>query len=223
MLAMIPVAVASAEPPAASLLWFPTSPLVGEPVSLASTSIDMSSPITSLAWDVAGNGAYQEDSSPITTTFSSPGPHVVHLRVTAADGSASVATATIQVSSDAPVVMVPFPIVRLVGSDNSSGARLRLLSVEAPVGSQISVSCRQRGCPVSYESQFATTTAIGTVTVSFRRFERALHAGLILEVRVHKSGEIGKYTRVVIRRRRPPARVDECLDAAGVTPIACPF
>jgi hypothetical protein len=56
----------------------------------------------------------------------------------------------------------------------------------------------------------------------FRRFERALPAGIVLEIRVSKIGEIGKYTRLLIRHRRPPTRLDNCLDPAGILPMTCP-
>ena len=44
----------------------------------------------------------------------------------------------------------------------------------------------------------------------------------MLEIRVSKGGEIGKYTRFTIRRNKPPARVDAVLSPAGSRPIACP-
>jgi hypothetical protein len=60
------------------------------------------------------------------------------------------------------------------------------------------------------------------VTLRFRRFEHSLPAGVVLEVRVSKVGQIGEYTRLLFRHHRPPARVDECLDPAGIMPMACP-
>jgi hypothetical protein len=61
-----------------------------------------------------------------------------------------------------------------------------------------------------------------TTLVEFRRFERYLRPRSVLEIRVSKSGEIGKYTRFTIRRNKPPARIDTCLSPAGIKPIACP-
>ena len=58
--------------------------------------------------------------------------------------------------------------------------------------------------------------------VHFRRFERSLPAGVALEIRVYKSGRIGKYTRFVIRRGKLPSRVDKCVGQAGTKPIPCP-
>ena len=57
--------------------------------------------------------------------------------------------------------------------------------------------------------------------VRFTSFRR-LNAGVVLEVRITKSGAIGKYTRFVIRRGKLPARLDACLDPARLRPIACP-
>jgi hypothetical protein len=48
-----------------------------------------------------------------------------------------------------------------------------------------------------------------------------LAAGAILEIKISKPGQIGKYTRFVIRHGKLPTRIDGCLDAAGVKPIAC--
>jgi hypothetical protein len=213
---------AIADEPVASFLWFPVSPHPGEPVSLASTSVDAASPITAYAWDLADTGSFGEGGPLMTTAFSTPGAHTLRLRVTDADGLSSIAVDTIQVSASPAGVLLPFPIVRIVGAESSRGITLRLLSVEAPPGAAITVTCRGHGCPVSSESRIATTTSIGTVTVRFRRFERALPAGVVLEIRVAKPGQIGKYTRLMVRRHRPPARLDGCLAAVGTLPTPCP-
>jgi hypothetical protein len=61
------------------------------------------------------------------------------------------------------------------------------------------------------------------VTVTFPRFERSLlRAGAVLEIRVSKPGQIGKYTRLTIRPGRLPVRLDECLNALTSRPISCP-
>jgi hypothetical protein len=216
------VGKASAESPVASFVWFPASPHTGELVSLASTSIDATSPITGVAWDLAGNGAFDQVGPVISTTFSAAGTHTVRLRVTAADGSSSIAAAPIQVSAPPAGVLLPSPIVRIVGRTLASGFKLRLLTVEAPPGARITASCRGRGCPVRSESQVASSIGVGAVTIRFQRFQRTLPAGVVLEVRVSKAGQIGEYTRFLIRRRRPPTRLDECLDPAGITPMTCP-
>ncbi|MCW2969260.1 MAG: hypothetical protein JWO23_387 [Solirubrobacterales bacterium] len=220
--AVAPAAQAIGDSPVASFLWFPVSPHPGEPVSLASTSTDAGSPITAYAWDLANSGAFAEGGPVMSTAFSNPGAHTVRLRVTGADGLSSIAVETIQVSAPQAGVLLPFPIVRIVGAESNSGMKLRLLSVEAPPGAGITVACHGRGCPTRLESRIATATSVGTVTVRFRRFERALPAGVVLEIRVAKAGQIGKYTRLVVRRHRPPARLDGCLPPAGTVPTQCP-
>jgi large repetitive protein len=207
-------------PPAASFSWFPSTPRIGESVSLVSTSTDATSPITAFAWDLKGSGAFAPGAQAISTSFSTPGHHVVQLRVTDANGLSSVAAETIAVSS--PRLMQPFPIVRIAGSATRSGVKLRLLSVVAPAGARITVKCRGHGCPVKSQSRLAAVGKVGASPVEFRRFERSLGGGVILEIRVSKSGEIGKYTRFAVRRGKLPARLDRCLDPAGIRPMVCP-
>jgi hypothetical protein len=211
-------------PPAASFTWFPAAPKTGENVSLVSSSTDMASPITGFAWSLAGTGVFQTGKSLLTTSFTTPGSHVVRLRVSAANGSTSIATETIPVSSVPLVLMQPFPIVRIAGSETLSGVNLRLLTAQAPAGARITVSCQGRGCPAKTVSQVAVASKKkgGTPVIEFRRFERALKAGVILEIRISKAGEIGKFTRFTVRRNKLPERGDACLGPTGVKPIVCP-
>ncbi len=212
--------------PVASFAWFPGSPYVGEPVSLISSSTDSASAITSLAWDLVGNGPFIAGGSIVTTSFSSVGDHVVRLRVTDADGRSSVVAETVRVTSPPALQMQPFPIVRIVGFDTRDGVTVTRLTVLAPVGARITVNCRGRRCPAKVQSRLAATRdrkrQAGAVLLAFPRFERFLRAGTILEIRVSKPGTVGKYTKFVVRRGRLPVRSDECLDPANRKPIACP-
>jgi hypothetical protein len=52
--------------------------------------------------------------------------------------------------------------------------------------------------------------------------EPLLRPGAVLEVSITKQGEIGKYTRYGIRKRRPPKRIDRCLLPGVTNPTACP-
>jgi len=216
----------SPQPPRASFSWLPPAPRVGETVSLLSSSTDASSPITAFAWALVGNGPFRAGKPLITTSFSAPGGHLVRLRVTAANGLSSVAAETIPVAPAALTLMQPFPIVRIAGAETSTGVRLSVLSVQAPVGARITVSCQGRSCPIRSQSRVAASRVrrgrSGTVRIAFRRFERSLRAGVILRIRVSKAGEVGKYTRFVIRRRVLPERLDTCLDPGGFKPMACP-
>jgi hypothetical protein len=213
--------IAPGAPPAASFKWFPPLPQTGEPVALVSTSSDASSPIVALAW--ALNGPFQGGGTVLTTSFSSPGGHLVRLLVTNAYGLSSVASETINVVGPRLALMQPFPVVRIAGAETGSGVRLRLLRVQqAPAGARVTVRCRGRRCPVKSASRVAVSRAPEASSVEFRAFERFLHFGVTLEILVSKPGEIGKYTRFELRRGKLPTRVDMCLDPAGIKPLLCP-
>jgi hypothetical protein len=127
----------------------------------------------------------------------------------------------------APAVrwLQPFPVVRIAGSETTAGARISLLSVVAPVGARVTVTCRGRGCPIRSEGVLAGAghvNASGTQVIAFRRLQRSLRAGVVLEIRVSRAGQIGKFVRFVIRHGKLPTRQDSCLDPSAGTPMACP-
>ena len=71
--------------PRTSFVWFPQTPRVGERVLLVSTSTGVTSPITRWARDLSGNGplgGFVPGGPVIHTSFPTPAPHVVRLRVT---------------------------------------------------------------------------------------------------------------------------------------------
>jgi hypothetical protein len=216
-----PQAGAVSSPPVASFTWFPSAPHTGETVSVVSSSNDIVSPIATLSWALGGN-PFQVGGAVFTTSFATPGAHVVSLHVVAVDGLAATATQKILVSSPSIPLMQPFPIVRIAGNDTAMGAKLTLLTVQAPVGARITIVCRGHGCPAKPVSRMATSTRVDVVLIEFHRFERALGAGAILEIRVSKSGEIGKYTRFQIRQGKLPKRTDSCLSPTGTMPMSCP-
>jgi len=210
--------------PTASFTWFPSAPKTGEDVSLVSESTDTTSPITGFAWALSKPNVFTAGAPVLTTSFSTPGVHQVQLRVTAANGRSSIATESIYVGSSPLVLMQPFPVVRIAGSETFSGVDLKLLTAQAPAGARITVTCKGHGCPTKSETRVASSskTKGGAVTVEFRRFERALPAGVVLEIRIFMSGEIGKFTRFTVRHDKLPERDDACLAPSGITPIVCP-
>jgi hypothetical protein len=161
-----------------------------------------------------------------STTFSSAGDHRVQLRVTDANGLSGVASAMIPVSSSLPL-MQPFPVVRITSTGIRSGIKLRQLSVLASPGAQITVQCKGRRCPVKFQTvnvqnHVSKANKRTSGSVEFRRFERSFAAGVILEIRVSKTGVMGKYTRFVVRRGKLPLRFDACLAGVDVKPVGCP-
>ncbi len=220
-----PAAASPPSLPIASFRWIPSAPHSGEPVTLVSTSTDAGSQITGFAWALAGNAVFTQGESALTTSFSTPGAHAVRLRVTDANGRSSTVDETVAVTSPTPTLMQPFPVVRIVGSDSFSVAKISLLTVLAPVGASIRVTCRGGGCATKSQHLIAASrgkSKAGTVSITFHRFERPLRAGAILEVWVSNHTQIGEFTRFLIRQGRLPSRTDMCLNPAGTTPIACP-
>jgi hypothetical protein len=121
--------------------------------------------------------------------------------------------------------MQPFPVVHMAGSYNARGAKITVLSVLAPVGAKVVITCRGSHCPTKSLAFLAAAGAknkSGTALITFKRFQRSLRSGIVLSIWVSKTGEIGKFTRFTIRRGKSPTRVDECLNPAGTTPIVCP-
>jgi hypothetical protein len=215
------VASAPGGSPSASFSWYPPVVHAGERVSLVSSSTDATSPLTAFAWDLAGNGSFQPGAQLLSTSFATAGNHVVRLRVTDASGVSSVAAQTIPVRPPEAALMQPFPLVRIITTRTRSGVRLRLLSILASPGARIIVTCKGHGCPIKKQSKVASARKVGLASVSFARFERVLPSGITLEIRVYKPGNVGKYTRLSIRRGRV-RRVDGCLAPDGVQAIACP-
>jgi hypothetical protein len=114
-----------------------------------------------------------------------------------------------------PKMMRPLPIVRVRGRTTPGGARITLLTVEAPRGARISLTCRGRSCPVKKSAHAAKLTRL-------LRFQRVLAAGTRLAIRVTKPGRIGKYTQIVIRSGKAPTRRDRCLNPGSSKPRRCP-
>jgi len=132
---------------------------------------------------------------------------------------------TIPVGATVIPLMQPFPVVHVAGSFSSSGAKIGVLTVLAPVGATVRVTCKGGGCPPKGQRVRAVAGArskASSVLITFHRFERALRTGAVLDVWISDAGEIGKFTRLVIRRDKPPNRTDLCLNPAGTAPLTCP-
>jgi PKD repeat protein len=228
------------QPPNAAFAALPGSPLVGEEVTFISYSDDRDGGIAEQAWDLNGDGIFDDATGPVATRrFSLPGDRSVTLRVTDDKGAASTLSLTVVVREQPaatatgssppstgqpltgptplPSLLSPFPIVRLVGSVTHAGTRIRLLAVRAPTGAHALVRCRGRGCPVKRAEKL-----VGRTPVRFAAFERRMPAHVVLEVLVHRGDRIGKYTRFKLRRNRRPHRADGCLWPGTARMAPCP-
>ena len=116
----------------------------------------------------------------------------------------------------APLLLRPFPIVRIKGGLTRTGARVTLLTVRAPRGARIAIRCRGRSCPVPRLARTATLTR-------FRTLERNLAAGTRIDVTVTRPDRIGKWTTIHIARGAPPTRRDRCVLPGARSPVPCPI
>lgn len=219
---LAPITSPTATVPSASFTWLPAKPHVDEPVALLSTSIAGSSPLTEAAWATTATGPFELVGPAHSLTFTSPGKHLVRLKVTAADGQTSSISNELSILPRATSVMDPFPMVQLAGSYTSRGMHLKELRVEVPSGTHAAVRCIGRGCSMAWEKYNAPAGHGSIVGVHFHSFERFLPAGVELVVTVFQGEEIGKMTRLYVRAGRPPRRIDTCVNPAGAKPVACP-
>jgi PKD repeat protein len=208
------------QPPTATFVVFPGSPLVGEEVTFVSYSGDPDGHISEQAWDLNADGNFDDAAGPLVThRFSAPGGRTVTLRVTDDTGAASTLSLAVLVREQPPSLLQPligpaplpsmlspFPIVRMVGEVTEAGTRLRLLAVRAPKGARALVRCRGGRCPVKRAEK-----VVGSHPVRFGAVKRLMPAGVVLEVLVHRGDTIGKFTRFRFRQNRRPRRADGCL------------
>jgi PKD repeat protein len=215
-------------PPTASFKWSPTVPGANEPVAFTSTATDPDGRITEQAWDLDGDGKFDNGGGATALrSFSGPGTYLVRLRVLDDDGSATSVSLPIAVAAGPTQagitashqtglrLMNPFPIVRIAGRYLRHGARIKLLVVDAPRGTKVAIRCRGRGCPFKKQVRPAALVRV-------KKLERVLRAGAVVKVYVTQRGVIGKYTRVRIRAGKAPARIDLCVPPGMWRPIRCP-
>jgi hypothetical protein len=226
VLACPAIALGQNQRPDASFHFSPEDPRAGAPVEFMSSSCDPDGRLIRQAWDLDGDGAYDDAEGPVVMqTFPTSGPHVVGLEVTARGGATDTQRRTVMVDTeyalprpDTDRLMTPFPVVRLAGHLTGRGARVRVLSVlRAPVCARVRVTCRGSSCPVRRVSKY-----VGRGPLRFRRFERRLRAGTVLTVRISKNDLIGKFTQFKIRKVGAPERDDRCLRPGRRAGSPCP-
>jgi hypothetical protein len=225
-------------PPVATIVPVPTDPSPGQPVTFVSKASDPDGLVAGQAWDLNDDGVFEDAAgSSVTVVFPPSGQYRIGLRVTDDSGALSSLVLAINrppagdLHTQASArLMSPFPVVRISGIVRRKGIKLRLLSVNGPVGASVRLRCRGRGCPfrrqnrtVQAPTRPATGATPATGLVRIRRFSRrVLRVGTTLKVYVTKPDAIGKYTWLKVKRGRPPARVDRCLEPGDPVPVSCP-
>lgn len=212
------------EPPDAGFGFFPTHPVAGQPVQFVSYACDPDGALFDQEWDLEGDGGFDDGFGAQTIHTFAAGLHTVALRVTPVDGAPVVRSVSLDVGTGPPIdetftppPLNPFPVVRIVGQLTNRGARIRFLSVKAPVCAHVTTICHGRACPFK-----RNTRVVGWNGARVRPLSgRTLRAGVRLEVLVTKRDRVGKYTRFTIRRGKPPLRVDRCVQFGATAPSAC--
>jgi hypothetical protein len=221
----------------AAFTYAPTLPFTADVVTFTSTSTAPGSNnrIVLEQWDLDADGSYDDGTgTSVSRSFSAPGTYWINLFVLDKRGEWDVGSQLVTVQGrpppPPPELMSPFPVVQMAGTVTRRGIRVRHLNVEAPPGANVVVRCHGRGCPLRRQTQTArlqtsaTAPPAGAVgVVRIRQLDgRLLRGGAVVKLFVTKPGTIGKYTRVKIRRARPPERLDLCLMPDQVEPVACP-
>ena len=111
--------------------------------------------------------------------------------------------------------IAPFPVVRISGRFAGRRTRLTRVTVNAPRGARIRLSCNGRGCP--YRRR-----AVAVKLVRVRSLQRSYRPRATIEIRVTQTRRIGNYTRIRTRRAKAPARIDRCLMPGRTRPVRCP-
>ena len=96
------------QPPNPDFTIAPAAPVVGQLVTLTDTSTDPDGTVGGRAWDLNGDGAFDDATGPTAgRTFTAAGTYVVREQVTDDKGASAVAIKTITVTASGPPSVIP--------------------------------------------------------------------------------------------------------------------
>lgn len=229
-------------PPRASFSISPSNPQLGQPITFTSTSADPDGTVAKVEWEFNGDGKY-DDASGTTAqyTFSQPGRYPVSIRVSdertpprvtvltqtivVGEPGEAVSAAGVSSSSGAAAATSSSGItarrrvttrVRIRAAVTRRGATLRTFALKVERGATLRVKCSGGGC----RTRAQTLRSRGKL-IALRRFQRSYRAGAVIQVFVTKSGRVGRYMRITIRKGKSPLRRDGCLSGSGRRPTRC--
>jgi PKD repeat protein len=234
--------------PTAAFSASPAAPVVGQEVVLTSVSSDPDGPIEDEDWDLDGDGEFDDATGTrVRGAFTTAGLHTVRLRVRDEDGVAARTSKLFNVQKSAwlaPItpsgqvnesaappaaitsepflrMLKPFPVVRMAGWREMTGARIEVLGVRAPKGARVLVQCRGKRCPVKRMTKSVSKTKPKPVRLT--RFHRFFPAGSVIEIFVRRNDRLGKYTRFKIQgERKRWKRMDGCAPPTSTRAVTCP-
>jgi hypothetical protein len=235
--------------PAAAITFAPSSPQAGELVAFDSSQSTPPAGRTIVKWAWTftgpdGTNIKSAAASPFVSFPSADTKYTIKLTVTDSAGGKASASTTVTTQPSPPTVTGPMTaqpptssspgvnpqlpassalrfngIVRIAGDALVNGARIKLLTVLAPKGATVRVSCagKHKGCPTKPYKAYAKKAGL----IRFKRMQRSLRAGAMIRIYVTKKLYIGKYTRFTIRARKSPTRIDRCLPVGSMIPKSC--
>jgi PKD repeat protein len=239
-------------PPTASITASTTTPLSGAPVDFQAVAQDADGSIASYAWDLDGDGDYDDGTGPsASTTFALPGRAVIRLRVTDDDGASVTvehevivqvrpATGTpepqvVPASAVPAPVSAPVPVTLPVTVRAVLPPRLmtpfpvvRFAGALRPGGARLTLFTvtAPKGARIVASCRGKGCPRARSIRAAgvmrLAALQRVYRAGSRIEVRVTRRKRIGKYVRITIRKGKPPARRDACLWPGARRPRACP-
>ncbi len=106
------------------------------------------------------------------------------------------------------LVVIPLPVVTLQGTVDAKGTvRVSKLQIRAVRGTRVTIGCRGHACPFKTLRRIMITS-----TLRLKKLERKLKPTMTLTMRIARPGQLGKFVRYKVRRKKSPKRTDACLD-----------
>jgi hypothetical protein len=157
--------------------------------------------------------------TPTPTPTATPEPPGEAFDVAAVPVSAPVNTSTglLQqtTTSKKAKLMRPFPTIRVQGKLTADGARVTSMTVKAPRGVSIGVSCAGSGCKRRTFSRKSSVTHLSAL-------QHVWKAGTRMTIKISMSGYVSKVTVLTIRRGAAPSRSDGCMWPGHKKTQRCP-
>jgi PKD repeat protein len=194
--------------PKAAFTVRPTKPLEGGEVSFISTSRDPDGPIAKQAWDLDGDGSYDDATGVVASTRKlKKGTRQVRLRVTDSKGATDAIAQTIKVGAK-PYGQPPDVTKTLGYARRSWGIQVVALYVSVPARTTVKVTCKGRGCP---HGTFVKRSKKRSTQLRFSKFHGLLRAGAKITVISSRNGSIAEYFTYTVRGgHREPLKRKRC-------------
>lgn len=235
------ISVVNGSPPSVRFSYTPTTPVADNVVTFATAGANADGSPSTYAWDLDNDGVFDDASGPSAARSFPAGNHVVSVKATdPGSGLSQVAIQTVAVrASDGTVIqgggtttpittpvvvtllpMSPAPRIRLGYAVIGRITRITSLTIRAPKDAVVRIRCRGKGCPTKKVLR-AKITKTGK-PVRFKRFERRLRAGTILQIYITKQGRWGEYRKIRLRAGKRAVWTDRCIKDFGAKVQRCP-